>query len=137
METTYSGITILEGDDITLSCRPSQSEIALQWLYNGSDISNSSQYQFTPPMLYHDLTITHANIIDSGNYVCAIKMNNTMIDQQSINLTVISSEHDFLQMYKILIIWKYIHSIDYMKVHKIIRRLLVSFFLSLFAELFW
>ena len=91
METTYSGITILQGDNITLSCRPSQSNIALQWSYNGSDISNSPQYQFNPPFLNHDLTITHANDTNSGIYTCAIKFNNEIVDQQSIILTVVPS----------------------------------------------
>ena len=99
METTYAGITILQGDNITFSCRPSKSDIALQWSFNGSDISSSQQYQFTTSFLNHDLTITHANVSNSGNYVCAIIMNNRTIDQQSITLTVISSEHNYLQMY--------------------------------------
>ena len=91
MEKSYSGITILQGDDVTLSCRPSESDIALQWSYNGSDISNSPQYQFNPPFLNHDLTITHANDTDSGIYTCAIKFNNEIVDQQSIILTVVPS----------------------------------------------
>ena len=91
VETTYSGITILQGDDITMSCRPSQSDIALQWSYNGSDISSSSHYHFTPPFVNHNLTITRANDTDSGNYTCAFKLGN---NQQSINLTVVPSECD-------------------------------------------
>ena len=92
VETTYSGITILQGDDITLSCKPSQSDIALQWSYNGSDISSSSHYQFSPPFLNHDLTITLANDADSGNYTCAFILENEVIDEQSITLRVVPSE---------------------------------------------
>ena len=92
VETTYSGITILQGDDITLSCRPSISDIALQWSYNGIDISNSQYYQFTPPFLNHELMISHVNDTDSGNYVCAFKLRNRVISQQSIALTVVPSE---------------------------------------------
>ena len=90
LKTTYSGITILKGDNVTLSCTPSQSDIALQWSYNGSDISSLSQYQFTPLSLNHDLTITHANVTDSGIYTCAIEFN---IDQQSVFLTVVPSKY--------------------------------------------
>ena len=96
MNTTYSGITILQGDDITLSCRPSQSDIALQWSYNGSDISSSPHYQFTPPFLNHNLTIFAASVTDSGNYTCAFKLGNKVIDRQSITLTVVPSECDYL-----------------------------------------
>ena len=91
MNTTYSGITILQGDNITMSCRPSQSDIALQWSHNGSDIGSSPHYQFTPPFLNHNLTIIYANDTDGGNYTCAFKLGN---DQQSIILTVVPSECD-------------------------------------------
>ena len=88
VNTTYSAITILQGDDITLSCRPSQLDIVLEWSYNGSDINNSSHYQFNPPFLNHDLTISHANDTDSGNYVCVFKLKNI---RQMISLTVVPS----------------------------------------------
>ena len=88
MTTTYSRITILQGDDITLSCSPSESDIALQWSYNGSDISSSSNHQFTPPFLNHDLTITNANDTNSGNYVCAFELKNM---QRAIFLMVVPS----------------------------------------------
>ena len=93
METTYSGITILQGDDVTLSCRPTESDIALQWSYNGSDISSSPQYQFNPPLLNHDLTIFNASGTDSGSYVCAIKLLNI---QETIVLTVVASKCDYI-----------------------------------------
>ena len=93
--TKYSSIIILQGNDITLSCSPSESDIALQWLYDGSDISSSPNHQFTPPFLNHDLTITNANDTDSGNYVCAFKLKSTVGDQRTINLTVVSSECDY------------------------------------------
>ena len=96
LTTPYTGITILQGDDVTLSCRPSQSDIALQWSYNGSDINSSPQNQFTPPFLNHNLTITHANDTDSGNYTCAIKLKKEIVDQESINLTVVPSEYGYI-----------------------------------------
>ena len=95
VETTYSGITILQGDDITLSCRPSPSDIALQWSYNGSDIISSSHYKFTPS-LNHSLTITNADHTDSGNYVCAFRFKNRTVNQTTIFLTVVPSECWFL-----------------------------------------
>ena len=76
-----------------MSCTPLPSNIALQWSHNGSDSNNSSQYQFTPLSLNHDLTITHANVTDSGIYTCAIAFNSNIIDQQSIVLTVVPSKY--------------------------------------------
>ena len=121
MNTTYSGITILQGDDITLSCRPSQSDIALQWSYNGSDIGSLPQYQFTPATYNHDLTIINANVTDSGKYTCAVVLGNEVIDQQSITLTVVPSEYDYIIIFanmSLLIICCFL-------------------FTSLFAKLFW
>ena len=89
MTTTYSSITILQGNNITLSCSPSESDIALQWLYNGSDVSSSPSHHFAPPFLNHDLTITNANDTDSGNYVCAFRLPNI---KQTISLTVVASK---------------------------------------------
>ena len=89
LDRTYSGIIALQGDNITLSCRPSYLDIALQWSYNGSDINSSLHYQFTPPSLNHDLTIVNATVVDSGNYVCAFRLSNI---KQTISLTVVASK---------------------------------------------
>ena len=92
METRFSGITILQGDDITLSCKPSKLDMALQWSYNGNSIASSLHYQFTPQN--HDLKISHANGTDSGDYVCAFKWRDKVIDQRTIVLTVVPSEFE-------------------------------------------
>ena len=94
LDTPYIGITILQGDDVTLSCSPSKLAIALQWSYNDNDISLSINHQFAPPFLNHNLTITNANDTDSGNYVCAFKLKGRVVAQQTINLTVVPSECD-------------------------------------------
>ena len=36
--TSYNGITILQGDNVTLLCTPSVSDITLQWSYNDKGI---------------------------------------------------------------------------------------------------
>ena len=95
METPFSGITILQGNNITLSCRPSKLDMALQWSYNGNNIASSLiHYQFTPPFLNHDLTISHANDTNSGDYACAFKLRDKVIDQRTISLKVIPSEFE-------------------------------------------
>ena len=95
IDTPYNGITILQGDDVTLSCTPPVSDIALQWSYNDNDISNSPNYQFTPPFLNHNLIITNANDTDSGNYMCAFKSKSKVVAQRNINLTVVPSKFDY------------------------------------------
>ena len=94
--TQFAGITILQGDDVTLSCVPSQSDIALQWSYNDSEVGSSPNYHFAPPFLNHDLTINNANDTDSGNYICAFKLRSEVIDQKTINLTVVPSEFVYM-----------------------------------------
>ena len=93
VKTPYSAITILQGDEITLSCTPSQSNIALQWSYNGSDISSSSYCQFTPPYLNHDLTIPHASDTDSGQYTFK---SGIKVLEDAISLTVVPSKCKYI-----------------------------------------
>ena len=95
--TSFAGITILQGDNVTLSCVPSQSGLDLQWSYNNSEVSSSPNHQFAPPFLNHDLTITNANDTDSGNYVCAFESRSRVIDQKTITLTVVPSEFVYMQ----------------------------------------
>ena len=97
IETPYSAITILQGDDVTMSCIPSVLEVALEWSYGGEDISSSPQFQFSPPFLSHDLTIIRADDTDSGDYVCAFRLReNEVIAQASIALTVVPSEYNYI-----------------------------------------
>ena len=94
IQTPYSAITILQGDDVTMSCIPSVSDVALEWSYNGSDISSSPRFQFIPTFLSHDLTIIHADDSDSGTYLCAFKLRNEVVDQKSIMLIVVPSKYN-------------------------------------------
>ena len=97
IETPFSAITILQGDDVTMSCIPSVLEVALEWSYDGEDISSSPQFQFAPPFLSHDLTIIRADDTDSGDYVCAFRLReNEVIAQASIALTVVPSEYNYV-----------------------------------------
>ena len=93
--TPYISITILQGDIVTLLCTPSVSEIALQWSHNDSGINSSTNRQFAPPFLNHNLTITNANDTDSGDYVCAFKLEGSVVAQRNINLTVVPSKLDY------------------------------------------
>ena len=95
IDTPYESITILQGDDVTLSCTPSVSDIALQWSYNDNDINSSPNHQFAPPFLNHNLTITNANDTDSGNYACAFKLKSRVVDQRNIILIVAPSKFDY------------------------------------------
>ena len=95
VETKYSGITILQGDSVTLSCTPTKLDIPLQWSYDGNNISNSAHFQLTPSFLNHDLIISHATESDSGNYVCAFKLKDKVVDQQTIVLTVVPSKYGY------------------------------------------
>ena len=92
METPYAAITILQGDEITITCGPSEADVALQWSFNGDDVTSSSYYQFTPPFLNHELTLPRASDVDSGNYVCAF-ISKTEVVEQNISLTVVPSKY--------------------------------------------
>ena len=97
MTTQYASITIFQGDNVTLSCMPSRPDVALQWSYNNSEVGASLNHHFTPPLLNYNLTITNANDTDSGNYVCSFTFKSSLIDEKTINLTVVPSEFVYTQ----------------------------------------
>ena len=76
----------------------------------------------------NNLTIIHADDTDSGTCVCAFKLRNEVIDQESIILTVAPSERNYecvqLMIYIRILLWMYPFN-------------MFLLFTSLFARLFW
>jgi len=60
------------GDDVLLSCIPSNTDISIVW-YKGSELlATNTKYTFTPVGHQHNLTINNAEHNDSGSYYCVI-----------------------------------------------------------------
>ena len=58
------------GDDVLLSCTPSNTAISIIW-YKGSELlTTSTKYTFSPAGRQHNLTINNAQHNDSGSYYC-------------------------------------------------------------------
>jgi len=85
---SFSSITLLEGDTITLSCTPSIMEVVLLWTHNGVDVLQNDEISFSPPLLNHNLMITNPKIGDSGIYTCRAAIEDTLIKQNiTVNVT--------------------------------------------------
>ena len=87
-------ITILQGDSISMSCIPSNLEIAIQWMFNGMEIADSSNYQLTPNVLNHYLTIPVLDVSDNGTYTCAVDIRDRV--EETITLIIVPSEYLFV-----------------------------------------
>ena len=91
-------VEVLNGQEVTLQCQPSNNNLELQWTYTTMfDTDNNvdalgSRFQNQSSLL-HQLTIPVANITDSGNYTCTIKgLPDGITVSQTIILTVLSGE---------------------------------------------
>ena len=82
---SFSSITLLEGNTITLSCAPSVMEVVLLWTHNGADVIQSDDISFSPLLLNHNLMIVNPRVEDSGVYTCRAAIEDILVEQ---NITV-------------------------------------------------
>ena len=64
-------LVVKEGDDISITCLPSSSEVGLEWEIPLSAASDGTLVENEEP-LRHTLTIRNANINHEGNYTCQV-----------------------------------------------------------------
>ena len=84
---SFSSVTLLEGNPITLSCTPSIMEVALMWTHNGTEVMQRRDITFTPSVLNHNLIIGNAMESDSGVYVCsAVQEDITVEESITVNI---------------------------------------------------
>ena len=84
---SFSSVTLLEGNPITLSCTPSIMEVALMWTHNGAEVMQRTDITYTPSTLNHNLIIGNAMESDSGVYVCsAVQEDMTIEDTITVNI---------------------------------------------------
>jgi len=72
-----------------MSCIPSNMEIAIQWMFNGTEIVESPNYQFKPQVLNHYLTIPQLDFSDNGTYTCAVNIRDRV--EERITLVIVPS----------------------------------------------
>jgi len=86
---SFSSVTQLEGNSITLSCTPSILEIVVLWTHNGTDIMQRNDISFSPPLLNHYLIISNPTLRDSGVFTCRAAIEDTLIEQ-NISMNIIA-----------------------------------------------
>ena len=68
---SFTSVTLLEGDSVTISCTPNIVEAVLFWSYNGTNLTLTTEgIMFTPKGLNHNLIIVNPTAGDSGQYAC-------------------------------------------------------------------
>ena len=81
------------GDDVLLSCTPSNTSIPIVW-YKGTELlTASAKYTFTPAGRQHNLTISNAEHNDSGSYYCVFS-NSEIREDRIFEVIIIQSEHE-------------------------------------------
>lgn len=76
---SFSSVTLLEGDSVTLTCTPSLDVIVVLWTHGSSNISQREDITYDTPILKHSLTIASTRLNDSGNYSCRVAIDDTNI----------------------------------------------------------
>ena len=85
---SFSSVTLLEGNTVTLSCIPSVIETVLSWTHNGAVVNEDEDTTFSPMNLNHNLILDNTDIDDSGQYICRAELDNELVEQ-NINVTVV------------------------------------------------
>ena len=83
-------VVMLEGQSINLQCIPIPDNLIVQWIFNGTTVLESEAYKFSPPNFNHTLTITDAEVEDSGEYTCYV-IDFQMLVNTTITLNVLPS----------------------------------------------
>ncbi|XP_065903440.1 uncharacterized protein [Dysidea avara] len=87
---SFSSVTLLEEDTVTLSCAPSIMEVVLLWTHNEANVVIRENIAFIPPVLNHNLIIRNATTNDSGVYTCRVALGDQSITG-NITLSVVEA----------------------------------------------
>ena len=90
IQRSFTSVTILEGESVTISCSPSIMEVGLTWLHNGTNIV-AEEIAISPPVLNHNLRIENSLPTHSGVYTCGVKIGEITAEQR-ITVTVLPGE---------------------------------------------
>ena len=87
---SFSSVTLLEGNAITLSCTPSITDVVLLWTHNNTEVMQREDIAFSPTILNHNLNIGNTMESDSGVYICRAALEEEdMPVEQTITVTVV------------------------------------------------
>ena len=88
---SFASVTLLEGNTVTISCRPNVTDVVLFWVYNdnGTNITGSTgRISLSPAGINHNLTIIDPVMTDSGIYYCRTDVEDLIVEQY-INVTIV------------------------------------------------
>ena len=85
---SFSSVTLLEGNKVTLSCIPSVIETVLSWTHNGVVVNEDEDTKFSPMNLNHDLILRNTDEDDNGQYICHAVLDSIIVEQ-NISVTIV------------------------------------------------
>ena len=85
---SYTSVTLLEGNTVTLSCIPSVMETVLSWTHNGAVVNEDEDTTLSPMNLNHNLILHNTDVDDNGQYICRVVLDNEIVEE-SISVTVV------------------------------------------------
>ena len=89
---SFTSVTLLEGNTVTLSCIPSVTETVLSWSHNGTNVNEDENTSFSPVNLNHNLILDNTDVGDSGQYTCRAILDNEVVEQD-ITVTVVAGTY--------------------------------------------
>ena len=89
---SFTSVTLLEGNTVTLSCTPSVIETVLSWTHNGAVVHEDEYTTFSPVNLNHNLILHNTDVDDSGQYICRAVLDDEIVEQ-SISVTVVAGTY--------------------------------------------
>ena len=85
---SFSSVTQLEGNTVTLSCIPSVMETVLSWTHNETVVIEDEDTTYSPMNLNHNLILHNTDVDDSGQYICRAVLDSGIVEQ-NISVTIV------------------------------------------------
>ena len=89
---SFTSVTLLERNTVTLSCIPSVTETVLSWSHNGTNVNEDENTSFSPVNLNHNLILDNTDVGDSGQYTCRAILDDEVVEQ-NITVTVVAGTY--------------------------------------------
>lgn len=89
---SFTSVTLLEGNAVTISCSPNITEAVLFWVFNNSGVNiteSTERISLFPPGINHNLTILNPVVADSGIYFCRSIIEEELVEQ-NISVTIVA-----------------------------------------------
>ena len=88
---SFTSVTLLEGNTVTISCSPNITEAVLFWVHNDREVNiteSTGRIRLFPPGVNHNLTLINPVTADSGVYFCRSVIEDQLVED-NITVTIV------------------------------------------------